>query len=121
MIRVVIVDDEELARLRLRGLLAQCSDPPALVVAEAANATQALVALATTPCDLLLLDIRMPGRDGMALADEVRRLVPPPAVVFVTAHAEYALRAVVHLAAACRQPQQRSPMHWGLMYRRRRV
>ncbi|MEO7150339.1 MAG: LytTR family DNA-binding domain-containing protein [Burkholderiaceae bacterium] len=91
--RVLIVDDEELARLRLRGLLAQCSDPPVRVVGEAANATQALVALATTPCDLLLLDIRMPGRDGLVLAAELRRLVPPPAVVFVTAHAEHALRA----------------------------
>ena len=93
MIRVLIVDDEELARLRLRGLLALCTDPPTRVVGEAANATQALVALATQPCDLLLVDIRMPGRDGLALADELRRNASAPSVVFVTAHAEHALRA----------------------------
>ena len=93
MIRVLIVDDEELARIRLRGLLAQCDEPATRLVGEAANATQALVLLATQPCDLLLLDIGMPGRDGLALAAELRRMTPPPAVVFVTAHAVHALRA----------------------------
>ena len=93
MLRIRIVDDEELARTRLRGLLTQCAEPETRVVGEAANATQALVVLATQPCDLLLLDIHMPGRDGLALADELRRLVPAPAVVFVTAHAGHALRA----------------------------
>ena len=93
MLRILIVDDEELARTRLRGLLVQCAEPATRVVGEAANATQALVVLATQPCDLLLLDIHMPGRDGLALADELRRLVPAPAVVFVTAHAGHALRA----------------------------
>ena len=93
MIRVLIVDDEELARIRLRGLLAQCGEPATRLVGEAANATQALVLLTTQPCDLLLLDIGMPGRDGLALAAELRRMTPPPAVVFVTAHAVHALRA----------------------------
>ena len=93
ILRVLIVDDEELARLRLRGLLGECAEPKTRVVGEAANASQAQVVLATQPCDLVLLDIRMPGRDGMALADELRRMVPAPAVVFVTAHAEHALRA----------------------------
>ena len=91
-LRVLIVDDEELARLRLRGLLGECAEPKTRVVGEAANASQAQVVLATQPCDLVLLDIRMPGRDGMLLADELRRMVPAPAVVFVTAHAEHALR-----------------------------
>ncbi|MEO6410059.1 MAG: LytTR family DNA-binding domain-containing protein [Burkholderiaceae bacterium] len=92
-LRVLIVDDEELARVRLRALLGECIDPPTRVVGEAANATQAQVVLATQACDLVLLDIRMPGRDGMVLADELRRMLPAPAVVFVTAHAEHALRA----------------------------
>ncbi len=92
-LRVLIVDDEELARLRLRGLLGECADPPTRVIGEAANASQAQVVLATQPCDLVLLDIRMPGRDGMLLADELRRAKPAPAVVFVTAHADHALRA----------------------------
>ena len=92
-LRVLLVDDEELARLRLRGLVDECPAPKATVVGEAANATQALVWLESQHCDVLLLDIHMPGRDGMQLAAELRRRPRPPAVVFVTAHAEHALRA----------------------------
>lgn len=92
-LRVLLVDDEELARLRLRGLVGECAQPKAQVVGEAANATQALVWLQSQRCDLMLLDIHMPGRDGMQLAAELRQLVSPPAVVFVTAHAEHALKA----------------------------
>ena len=92
-LRVLLVDDEELARLRLRSLVDDCSDPQARVVGEAANAAQALVWLATNECDVLLLDVRMPGRDGVQLAEELRTWPRPPAVVFVTAHAEHALRA----------------------------
>ena len=92
-LRVLIVDDEELARLRLRGLVQECTDPVVTVVGEAASAAQALVWLAEQDCDLLLLDVHMPGRDGVQLADELRRRADPPAVVFVTAHAEHALKA----------------------------
>ncbi len=93
MIRVLVVDDEELARLRLRGLVNDCAEPKAGVVGEAANAAQALEFLASQPCDLLLLDIHMPGLDGMQLSAQLRQRAQPPAVVFVTAHAEHALRA----------------------------
>jgi two-component system, LytTR family, response regulator AlgR len=92
-LRVLIVDDEELARLRLRGLVAECSDPPTQVVGEAANVAQALAWLAGQQCDLLLLDVHMPGRDGTQLAAELRQRPDAPAVVFVTAHAEHAVRA----------------------------
>ncbi|HEY2929215.1 LytR/AlgR family response regulator transcription factor [Piscinibacter sp.] len=92
-LRVLLVDDEELARVRLRSLVEACAAPRATVVGEAANATQALVWLESQPCDVLLLDIHMPGRDGMQLAAELRQRARPPAVVFVTAHAEHALRA----------------------------
>ena len=92
-LRVLLVDDEELARLRLRGLVNDCADPKATVVGEAANAAQAIEFLAAQPCDLLLLDIHMPGLDGMQLAAQLRQRPQPPAVVFVTAHAEHALRA----------------------------
>jgi len=92
-LRVLIVDDEELARLRLRGLVHDCADPKAQVVGEAANAVQALVWLAEQRCDLVLLDVQMPGRDGTQLAAELKRLPEPPAVVFVTAHAQHALQA----------------------------
>jgi len=92
-LRVLIVDDEELARLRLRGLVGECVAPKAWVVGEASNATQALVWLQSQSCDLVLLDIHMPGRDGTQLASELRQHINPPAVVFVTAHAEHALKA----------------------------
>jgi two-component system response regulator AlgR len=92
-LRVLLVDDEELARLRLRGLVHECVDPKATVVGEAANAAQALVWLATSTCDLLLLDVQMPGRDGTQLAADLRQRADPPAIVFVTAHAQHALRA----------------------------
>ena len=79
--------------MRLRQLVAESADPAASVVGEAANAVQALAWLATQTCDLVLLDVQMPGRDGTQLAAELKRLAEPPVVVFVTAHAEHALRA----------------------------
>ncbi len=92
-LRVLVVDDEELARLRLKSLVGECGEPVAAVVGEAANAAQALVWLATRTCDVVLLDVQMPGRDGLQLAAELKRLPTPPAVVFVTAHAQHALHA----------------------------
>jgi two-component system response regulator AlgR len=103
-LRVLLVDDEDLARLRLRALIDACTDPRATVVGEAANAAQAMVWLQQqgqggdspqprAACHLVLLDIHMPGRSGMELAAELRSLPLPPAVVFVTAHAEHALKA----------------------------
>ena len=92
-LKVLIVDDETLARSRLRTLLGDCTDPRAEVVGEAANAVAAMEQIQRTPCDLVLLDIHMPGVDGMALAANLRTMVSPPKVVFVTAHAEHALSA----------------------------
>ena len=92
-LRVLVVDDEELARMRLKSLVNECAEPRVSVVGEAANAAQALVWLTTRHCDLVLLDVQMPGRDGTQLAAELRLRNPAPAVVFVTAHAEHALKA----------------------------
>lgn len=90
---VLIVDDEPLARMRLRTLLGDCKEPSVLVVAEAGDAVTAMDLLARQPCDVALLDIHMPGLDGMGLAKAMQGLPRPPAVVFVTAHAEHALQA----------------------------
>ena len=92
-LRVLVVDDEPLARARLHTLLGDCTAPQALMVGEAADAAQTLDALTHLQCDLVLLDIHMPGVDGLALAEALRTMRPAPAVVFVTAHAEHAVRA----------------------------
>jgi two-component system response regulator AlgR len=95
-LRVLLVDDEPLARWRLRSLLAEIDEPRCEVIGEAADAGQAL-ALCGDPdarCDLLLLDIGLPGaRSGLQLVAGLHQLERPPSVVFVTAHAEHALRA----------------------------
>jgi two-component system response regulator AlgR len=101
--KVVVIDDEPLARLRIQSLLKQTG--VALdVIAEFGEPVTALNWLREQDVsgqgpDLVLLDIQMPGLDGMVLAARLRDLVRPPAVVFLTAHAEHALRAF-DLAAA---------------------
>ena len=92
-LRALIVDDEALARLRLRSLLQDAAEPAVQVLGEAADADQALAWLQAHEADLVLLDIRMPGRDGLQLAAALRSLPAPPCVVFVTAHGNHALRA----------------------------
>ena len=95
-LRVVIVDDEPLARLRLRTLVQANPEPRATVVGEAGDVLQALRLIQAVACDVVLLDIVMPGGNGLKLADDLRRQAAPqpaPMVVFVTAHAEHALRA----------------------------
>jgi two-component system response regulator AlgR len=91
---VLIVDDESLARLRLRTLLEDMAPTLApLSWVDAPDADTALAALHTRPADVVLLDIHMPGRDGLKLAAALKSLPQPPAVIFVTAHAEHALQA----------------------------
>ena len=88
-IRVVIADDEPLARLRLRRQLGAIADID--VVAECASGIEVMQVLPDCPCDLLFLDIQMPGADGFQALEHV--VARPRAVVFVTAYAEHAVRA----------------------------
>jgi two-component system response regulator AlgR len=93
---VLIVDDEDLARLRLRALLQALPEFDVNVVGEAGDAAQALALLHTHAVDAVLLDIRMPGltpHEGLHLAARLRAMAQPPAVIFVSAHAEHALKA----------------------------
>ncbi|MDI9238480.1 LytTR family DNA-binding domain-containing protein [Lysobacter sp. LF1] len=89
--RVVIADDEPLARERLRGLLAEQRGVE--VVAEAADGQHALHACAEHRPDLVLLDIAMPGIDGLEAARHLAAFEPRPAVVFCTAYDAHALSA----------------------------
>jgi two-component system response regulator AlgR len=92
-LRTLIVDDEMLARSRLRTLLADCRAPAAEVVAEAAHGEGARKHLSDLRIDLVLLDIHMPGLDGLELARSLHGRPGAPAVVFVTAHAAHAVTA----------------------------
>ena len=99
-IRVAIVDDEELARERMRALLSEHSDIE--VVAECADGAEALRAIDDKNPDLVFLDVQMPDVDGFDVIEALERgdpEAPPrngakaPAIVFVTAHDDHALKA----------------------------
>ena len=100
VLRVLLVDDEALALARLRALLDDlclAEAGAALEVGEAANAVQAMERLQHAAWDVLLLDIQMPGLNGLQLAERLRQWPSdwpaPPALVFVTAHTAHALAA----------------------------
>lgn len=89
-LRVLIVDDEPLARQRLRHLLAEI--PGTEVVGECGDGTEAARALGHLAPDVVLLDVQMREMGGFALVDAIGASRMPP-VVFVTAHDQFALRA----------------------------
>jgi two-component system response regulator AlgR len=90
-LRVLIVDDEPPARERLRSLLAEIADTS--VIGEAANGHEALAATHQLNPDVVLLDVRMPGMDGLEAARHLTVLEEPPAVIFTTAYEQYAVQA----------------------------
>lgn len=91
---ILLVDDEPLARERLKTLLGDLAPQcPVTVAGEAGNGLEALAFLRTTPVDVVLTDIRMPGMDGIELATHLGRLENPPAVIFATAYDNYAVQA----------------------------
>jgi len=90
-VKVLIVDDEKPARDRLRQLIGDFGNHE--VVGEAANGEQAIALAASNGPDVVLLDIRMPGVDGIETAHHLNAMENPPAVVFTTAYDEYAIDA----------------------------
>ncbi|MCB1772024.1 MAG: response regulator transcription factor [Gammaproteobacteria bacterium] len=90
--RVLVADDERLARERLVALLRECGSGYE-IVGGVANGHEVLERCATGDVDLVLLDIRMPGMDGIEAALQLAGRPNPPAVVFVTAYGEHALAA----------------------------
>jgi two-component system response regulator AlgR len=88
---VLIADDEPLARERVRRLVEAI--PGYRVCGEAADGDSSLKQVAELEPDILLLDIRMPGMDGMEAASRLSRLANPPALIFCTAYDHYAIQA----------------------------
>ncbi len=89
--RVLIVDDEPPARERLKRLLEEIDGCE--LAGEASNGTEAIALAVRLAPDVVLMDIRMPGMDGVEAARHLGQLEEPPAVIFITAYDEYALRA----------------------------
>ena len=91
MLRILIIDDEAPARNRLRRMLV---DVPAVqVVGEAATGQEALELIPVKQPDVLLLDISMPGLNGMALARTLQKQIAAPAIIFCTAWSDQAVEA----------------------------
>jgi two-component system response regulator AlgR len=90
-VKVLIVDDEPPARERLKRLLDEMED--CRVVGEAGNGHEALLACDRSEPDIVLMDIRMPGMDGIEAARHLASMEQPPAVIFTTAYSEYAIEA----------------------------
>lgn len=91
MIRALIIDDEAPARSELAFLLEEAGGVE--ILGEASNVREAVALIKSTPSDVIFLDIHMPGFTGLQLAESLKTHPKPPAIVFVTAHSEYALKA----------------------------
>lgn len=91
MLKAMIVDDEAPARSELRFMLDEAGDVE--VAVEADSVVKAIKSLKEQRCDVMFLDINMPGVNGMQFAEALSKIKNPPAVVFVTAYSEYGAEA----------------------------
>ena len=96
--KILVVDDEQLARERLLRLLHKLQ--PEVTCLEASGGSEALALVASETPELVLLDIRMPEVDGIEVATRLDAMEAPPAIVFCTAYDEYAMQALQHHAVA---------------------
>jgi two-component system, LytTR family, response regulator AlgR len=93
-LKIMIVDDELPARNRLKEVLDDCRDKvPLQLAAEASDGVRAIELMNQIAPDLVLLDIRMPGMDGIEVARHAQKLAQPPAIIFTTAFDAYAVKA----------------------------
>jgi two-component system response regulator AlgR len=90
-LRVLVVDDEPLARERLSHLVEEM--PTAELAGVAASGEEAILLAGRLRPEVVLLDIRMPGMDGLEAAHHLARMPEPPAVIFTTAFEQHALAA----------------------------
>lgn len=107
--KVLVVDDEKLARERLRRMVSTLDGYE--VVAEAGTGQEAVRRAVELDPDIVLLDIRMPGGDGLEAAGELTALSSPPAVIFCTAFADHAVDAFdVHASGYLLKPIRREAL-----------
>jgi len=94
MIKVVIVDDHLIVREGLKQIITESSDIK--VVGEASNGAEALEKVKRVDCDVLLLDISMPGRSGLEILKDLKHESPDLSVLILTMHPEeqYAVRVL---------------------------
>lgn len=113
--KVLVVDDEALARDRLRSLLAEIGEDYEMV-GEAANGEAALAEIADKKPDIVLLDIHMPAMSGIEVAQQLANDDTAPAVIFATAFDSYALdafdaHAIAYLLKPVRVEKLREALH----------
>ena len=89
--KVLIVDDEKPARDRLARMINELAEYE--VVGQAKNGREAIDQAVSSEADIVLMDIRMPGLDGLQAARHLAEIEHPPAVIFTTAYADHALEA----------------------------
>jgi len=108
VIRVLVVDDDRGIRSRVRQLLAD--EIPTAVIGEAASGEEALIHIAAEACDVVVLDIRLPGRSGLDVLPEIRSARPSLPVVVMSGLPKEAYGSVALKAgAAAFVPKDRAP------------
>jgi CheY-like chemotaxis protein len=96
--KVLIVDDSKLARMAIAKVLRALH--PDWTQVEAVNADEALASVQTTKIDITILDFNMPGRDGLALAAELRERKPTMPVAVISANHQTEIVNRSHLTGA---------------------
>lgn len=115
---VMIVDDEPLARERLVRMVEELDN--CVVVAQAGSGEQALEEAQRATPELVLMDVRMPGMDGLAAAQYLAELDPPPALIFCTAYDDYAVEAFsAHAQGYLLKPVKRNELEQAIQRAKR--
>ena len=118
--KILIVDDEPLARSRLAALVEEIGGHQ--VVGQAANGVEAIQVSQQELADVVLLDVRMPGMDGLEAAQHLQRCSEPPAIIFTTAYDDHALAAFeAHAVDYLLKPVRRQRLEEALNNAKRRT
>jgi len=94
MIKILIADDHSIVRQGLKQIVAEEGD--IIVSAEAANSDELFDSISQNECDLIILDINMPGRSGIEILKDLKKLKPELPVLILSMYGEeqYGVRAI---------------------------